>query len=165
MDITPFTNKINLITGTIIALLSYIFGVHWIFFVAFLVLNVFDYITGCLKSRLSGKLNSSKGVEGILKKLGYWIMIMVSFGMSAVFIEIGTTIGIKLEFTSMIGWITLITLIINEFRSILENLVEAGYHPPSILIKGLEAASKVIDEKIKIVVDEDSENEPESEEG
>lgn len=150
MNITPLTNKINLIIGAITALLSYIFGEHWILFMFFLLLNFGDYLTRWMAARLTGTENSKAGWIGILKKLGYWVMIALGFGMSVIFIEIGNTIGLNLEITTFIGWFVLATLIINEIRSILENLVEAGYKVPAILIKGLEVANKAIDGKIKI---------------
>lgn len=150
MNITPLTNKINLIIGAITALLSYIFGEHWILFMFFLLLNFGDYLTRWMAARLTGTENSKAGWVGILKKLGYWVMIALGFGMSIIFIEIGNTIGLNLEITTFIGWFVLATLIINEIRSILENLVEAGYKVPIILIKGLEVANKAIDGKIKI---------------
>ena len=86
----------NAIVGTVVAVLSYILGEHWILFVAFLLLNVADWITGWMKSRMAKKENSVKGWQGVLKKLGYWIMIMVAFGAGAVFIEIGKAIGVNL---------------------------------------------------------------------
>lgn len=150
-------DKVNAIGGTIVAVLSYVLGEHWFLFVAFLVLNVIDYITGLLKSKINHKENSVKGAVGALKKLGYWIMILVAFGASAIFIEIGNVIGIDLKVTSFIGWFVLATLIINEFRSILENFVEAGYKVPEILIKGLEIADKMI--KTKTDTTEDSKDE------
>lgn len=143
-------DKINMFYGTIVAILSYVLGEHWFLFVAFLVLNVIDYITGCLKSRINKKTNSAKGAIGILKKIGYWLMIVVAFSMSAILIELGSSIGVNLECMSMIGYMTLAALIINELRSILENFVEAGYNVPSILVKGLEVANKAIDGMIKI---------------
>ena len=82
----------NAIAGAIVAVLSYILGEHWILFVAFLLLNAADWITGWMKSRMAGKENSVKGWKGVLKKLGYWLMIMVAFGASAIFIEIGKAI-------------------------------------------------------------------------
>ena len=33
---------------------------------------------------------------------------------------------------------------VNEIRSICENFVEAGFHVPVILIKGLEVADKIV---------------------
>lgn len=144
----PIINKINALGGLIVAILSYVLGEHWFLFVGFLGLNVVDYITGCLKSRINGKTNSKKGAIGALKKLGYWLMILVAFGMSGIFIEIGETIGVNLQITEFVGWFVLATLIINEFRSIIENFVEAGYKVPSILTKGLEIANKKLDELI-----------------
>lgn len=154
MDITPLTNKINLIVGAIAALLSYIFGEHWILFAFFLLLNVGDYITRWIAARLTGTENSKAGWIGILKKLGYWIMVALGFGMSIIFIEIGSVIGLDLGVTTFIGWFVLATLIINEIRSILENLVEVyGDKVPNVLVKGLEVANKAIDGTIKITDD------------
>lgn len=150
MNITPLTDKINLILGVITTLLSYIFGEHWILFLFFLLLNFGDFLSRWLAARLTGTENSKAGWIGIVKKLGYWVMIALGFGMSIIFIEIGKVIGLDLGITTFIGWFVMATLIINEIRSILENLVEAGYNVPIVLIKGLEVANKAIDGKIKI---------------
>lgn len=158
MNIAPLTDKINLIVGAITALLSYLLGEHWILFIFYLALNGGDFLTRWLAARITGTENSRAGCIGILKKLGYWVMIALGFSMSIIFIEIGNTIGVNLEITTFIGWFVLATLIINEIRSILENLVEAGYKVPNILIKGLEVANKAIDGKIKIEEGESEED-------
>ena len=134
----------NAITGAVVAVLSYILGEHWLLFVAFLALNVADWLTGWMKSRMAGKENSVAGWKGVLKKLGYWLMIVVAFGAGAVFIEIGRSIGVDLGVTTLLGWFVLASLIINEIRSILENFVEAGYNVPGILISGLKVAEKIV---------------------
>lgn len=139
----------NAIAGAVVAVLSYILGEHWFLFVAFLLLNVSDWITGWMKSRMAGKENSVKGWKGVLKKLGYWIMIMVAFGSSAIFIEIGKAINVDLGITTLLGWFVLASLLINEIRSILENFVEAGFNVPIILIKGLEVADKVVNKDVE----------------
>lgn len=134
----------NAVVGGIVAVLSYIFGEHWILFALFLAFNVADWITGWMKSRIAGKENSQAGWKGVLKKLGYWLMIMVSFGASAVFIEVGKVLSIDLQITVLLGWFVLASLLVNEIRSICENFVEAGFDVPEILIKGLEVADKAI---------------------
>lgn len=139
-----YMDAINAVGGTIVTVLTAVFGTHWLLFVGFLVLNVVDYITGVRKSRLTGKDNSAKGVRGVWKKLGYWLMVLVAFLASAIFIEIGKTLGIDLSVTTYIGWFTLASLIINELRSIIENFVEAGDNVPSVLTKGLEVAENAI---------------------
>lgn len=143
----PFIDGYNVIVGTVVTVLSYILGEHWILFIAFLLLNVADWITGWIKSRIAGKENSTAGWKGVLKKLGYWLMIMVAFGASAVFIEIGKTIGIDLGITTLLGWFVLASLLINEIRSIVENFVEAGFNVPRILITGLEVADKIVNKE------------------
>lgn len=137
----------NAIVGSIVAVLSYIFGEHWILFALFLVFNLADWITGWMKSRIAHKENSKAGWKGVLKKLGYWIMIAVAFGASAVFVEIGKTIGVDLGITTLLGWFVLASLLVNEIRSICENFVEAGYNVPQILIRGLEVADKAINKE------------------
>lgn len=76
-------------------------------------------------------------------------MIMVAFGASAIFIEIGKAIGVDLGITTLLGWFVLASLLINEIRSILENFVEAGFNVPIILIKGLEVADKAVNTEKK----------------
>lgn len=134
----------NTIVGGTVALLSYIFGEHWILFALFLAFNVIDWITGWMKSRINKKENSVAGWKGALKKLGYWIMIGVAFGASVVFIEIGKVLSIDLQITVLLGWFVLASLLVNEIRSICENFVEAGFNVPKILTKGLEVADKTI---------------------
>lgn len=144
-----YMDTLNAVGGTIVAVLTAALGTHWFLFVGFLTLNIIDYITGVRKSRLTGKDNSAKGVRGVWKKLGYWLMVLVSFLASAIFIEIGKTLGIDLAITAYIGWFTLASLIINELRSIIENFVEAGDNVPSVLTKGLEVAEQAIDKEDK----------------
>lgn len=142
-----FIDAYNVVVGTIVAILSYVLGEHWILFVAFLLLNVADWLTGWMKSRINKKENSVAGWKGVLKKLGYWLMVAVAFGASAVFIEIGRTIGIDLGVTTLLGWFVLASLLINEIRSIIENFVEAGFNVPKILTKGLEVADKIVNQE------------------
>lgn len=124
---------------------------HWILFLFFLLLNFGDFLSRWMAARLTGTENSRAGWIGILKKLGYWIMVALGFGMSIIFIEIGTVIGVDLHVTTYLGWFVLATLIINEIRSILENLVEVyGDKVPAILVKGLQIANKSIDGVIKL---------------
>ena len=142
-----YMDTYNAIVGGIVAILSFVFGEHWILFAIFLLFNIADWLTGWMKSRMAGKENSVKGWQGVLKKLGYWLMILVAFAASAVFIEIGNTLGMDLGVTTLLGYFVLASLLVNELRSILENFVEAGYNVPNILVKGLEVTDKVVNEQ------------------
>jgi len=142
-----YMDTYNAVTGVLIAVLSLFFGEHWVLFALFLLLNVIDWLTGWMKSYIAGKENSVKGWKGVLKKLGYWMMILVAFVASYIFIDIGNVLGIDLGITTLLGWFVLASLLVNELRSIVENFVEAGYHVPSVLTKGLEVANKVINQE------------------
>lgn len=140
-----FNDTYNLAVGFIISIMTAIFGIYWYIFAAYLLFNVLDWLTGWYRSRKIKKESSREGLLGILKKLGYWIIIAVAFLMSNVFVHLGNDIlDINLNFLMMIGWFTLACLMVNEVRSILENLVECGYHVPSILIDGLDVADQMI---------------------
>lgn len=142
-----FLDKMNAIGGVAVAVLTYVLGEHWYLFAFFLFMNVVDYITGCMKSAIAHKLNSNKGWIGVLKKLGYWIMIVVAFAFSVFLVEIGKMLGIDFRVTTLLGWFVLASLCINEVRSIIENLVQCGYNVPKSLTKGLEVADKLINEE------------------
>lgn len=136
------TDSYNAFVGAMIAILTMVLGEHWYIFAAFLLLNVIDWITGWMKSRINGVENSMAGWKGVLKKLGYWLMIAVAFAIAAALIEVGKVIGIDLGVTTLLGWFVLASLIVNEARSIVENFVEAGYDVPKILTTGLQVADE-----------------------
>ena len=50
----------------------------------------------------------------------------------------------------MLGWFTLATYMVNEVRSILENLVRMHVNVPQFLIAGLDVTQKLIDSKTNI---------------
>lgn len=136
------TDSYNAFVGAVIAILTMVLGEHWYIFAAFLLINVIDWITGWMKSRINGVENSMAGWKGVLKKLGYWLMIAVAFAIAAALIEVGKVIGIDLGVTTLLGWFVLASLIVNEARSIVENFVEAGYDVPRILTAGLQVADE-----------------------
>lgn len=145
----------NAVAGAAAAVLVRVFGEHWILFAAFLLLNIADWITGWMKSRIAHKENSISGWKGVLKKLGYWLMILVAFVASAVFIEVGSILQINLHVTTLLGWFVLASLLVNEIRSICENFIEAGYKVPMILQNGLEVADQAVNKKKENVASED----------
>ena len=73
------------------------------------------------------------------------MVIGVAFFVSYCFVYMGEIIGINLEFVQLFGWFTLATYLINEIRSILENLVEMKVKVPSFLVNGLDIAQKLLD--------------------
>ena len=138
----------NTIVGVMVALLSAAFGTYWYIFAAFVVLNIFDWLTGWYKSRKQQTESSAVGLKGIIKKLGYWVIIAMAFLISNVFVQMGNDVlHMDLDFLMFVGWFTLACLMVNEARSVLENLVECGYEVPVILIQGLAVTEKLLNKE------------------
>lgn len=141
-----FIDKYNAAVGAVVSIMTAIFGTYWYIFAAYLLLNILDWLTGWYKANKKHEESSKVGLKGALKKLGYWAVILVAFVIAEVFVALGNDVlGVNLAFLTMIGWFTLAMLLVNEARSILENLVEMGYKVPEVLIKGLAITEKMIE--------------------
>ena len=156
-----FFDTYNIVVGAVIALFTTIFGVYWYIFAAYMVLNVFDWLTGWYKSRRARQESSAVGLKGIVKKLGYWVLIAVAFIVSTVFVKLGQDVlHVDLAFLNMIGWFTLACLMVNEVRSVIENLVQLGYNVPTVLIKGLAVTEQLVNQAADFAEkEEDDDNE------
>ncbi len=140
------TDKYNAVVGIVVALLTAVFGAYWYVFAAYLLLNIVDWLSGWYKAHKKKQESSKVGAVGAVKKLGYWAVILVAFTISGCFVQVGQDmLGINLSFLHMLGWWVLAMLIINEARSILENLIELGYEVPEILVEGLAVTEKLIE--------------------
>ena len=141
----------NAAMATIVLLLSTLFGQFWYLFAAFLLFNVLDYLTGWYKARKLKQESSAIGLQGLVKKMLYWVLIAVAFVTAAVFTALGNDIlQIDLSFLNLLGWFCLASLMVNEARSIVENFVEMGYNVPTFLTKGLQVAADLIDSKADV---------------
>lgn len=121
----------------------YLFGIY-------LLLNVLDWLTGWYKARVKKEASSKAGLNGIIKKVGYWIILLIAFLIPYMFQRLGKDLlDMDLGYLSALGWFTLANLLINEIRSILENLIACGYQVSEILKRGLEITEKMLDEKEK----------------
>lgn len=152
-NIMKFFNIVNSIFSAIIVGISELFSGQRVLFLGYLILNLVDFVTGTIKARISKTESSSKGLTGIIKKVGYWILILITFLASYMLSNLGELINVDINFVVLFGWFTLGCLIINEFRSILENLSELGVKLPDFLIKGLEVIQSIIEKKTKEIDD------------
>lgn len=152
-EILKIFNKISSIISVIGTLITNVLGTHWILFLGYLILNIFDYITGTIKAKIKKQENSNKGLLGIIKKICYWILISVAFLISYLLVDIGNFININLEFVMLFGWFTVVCLIINESRSIIENLIEIGIKVPAFLSKGLEIYNNTLENIINGLIE------------
>lgn len=148
-DTPKIADNVNLVWGMIVAFFSFVFGEHWFLFAGFLALNVVDIITGTYKARTTNAVSSAEGFRGVIKKVWYWTVIAIAFFIANSFVEMGEVIGIKLDFVILFGWLTLAMYLVNEIRSVLENLVEVGVEVPDFMVKGLDITKKLMDARAK----------------
>ena len=141
-------DKLTLTYGGAVTVLTYILGSYWYVFVGYLLLNVIDYITGVADAYRRKTLDFSVAVNGIIKKLAYWLLIATSFLIANIFSEIGGgLLGLDLSIIVYVGYFTVCSLIITETVSILKNLDSIGVKVPSVLLKVVNAIKDNIDER------------------
>lgn len=107
--------------------LIYLLGGWDIALQSLLIVIILDYLTGISKSYVSKKLNSNKGLKGIVKKLCMLCMVAVACIVDRVVGE-----------TGLIRTLIIYYLVANEGLSIIENLSEMNILVPKILKDKLE---------------------------
>ena len=122
--------------------------------ILFIAAVLIDYVTGWIKAKYFLRdWNSKSGLQGIIKKFMYFVMVGTAFLIGWGIREIGESAGINLEFAMFIGWYVTAVLLINELTSILENFyVIMPEKVPIWLIKTLKIADETIAGKINDVV-------------
>ena len=151
---TNVFDKVNVVWGAIMAAFAAALGQYWFLFFGLLLCNVVDWNSGWMKSSMKGESCSRVGAIGAMKKVWYWVVIGIAFFIGFSFEQMGQTIGISLAFMNMVGWFVLANYLVNEIRSILENLVEMGVDVPAFLVKGLQVTSEKIEQAAEIGGDE-----------
>lgn len=122
--------------------------------ILFIAAVIIDYVTGWIKAKYFLKdWNSKTGLQGIIKKLLYFVMIGTAFLIGWGIKEMGAGAGVNLDFAMLIGWYVTAVMLVNEFTSILENLyVIMPEKVPVWLIKTLKIADEKIEGKINDLV-------------
>ena len=148
-------NKIDIFKGMIasfMGMLTSIFGILAIPMMLLVVCNLFDYATGILASKYRlQKIESYKGIKGIAKKIGMWLLVIVGAIMDALLEYSVAQLGIVVPFTFMIAAIVAIWIICNELISILENLKDMEVPLPDFLMKLTENIKSQMELKVDVI--------------
>ena len=120
-------HAISFITGTLATALVYFLGGWDIALQILITVIILDYITGVCKAIYNKKMNSKVGAKGIIKKLGYLIVVAVS-------VELDRITGN----TGAIRTLVIYFFVANEGISILENWGGMGLPLPQKLTDTLE---------------------------
>lgn len=120
-------NFINFVTGTLATALVYFLGGWDIALQTLLIVIALDYITGICKAIYNKKINSSVGLKGIMKKVGYLIIVAVAVILDRIAGNTGAIRTLVIYF-----------FVANEGISILENWGGMGLPLPQKLTDTLE---------------------------
>lgn len=120
-------NIVNFFTGTVFATITYFLGGWDMALEILLVMIVLDYITGVFKAIFNKKLNSEVGIKGVIKKVGYLIIVAVSVMLDRIIGDTGAIRNVVIFF-----------FVANEGISLVENWVAMGLPMPQIIVDTLE---------------------------
>lgn len=120
-------NIINFFTSTLLTTVVYFLGGLDTALKTLLILIVLDYITGLCKAIINKKINSLIGLKGIIKKVGYLIVVALSVLLDEVIGDTGAIRNLVIYF-----------FVANEGISILENWGAMGLPLPKKVFEVLE---------------------------
>ena len=114
--------------------------------------SVIDYITGLgaspyRKTDGDGSISSYKSIQGIIKKVCMWLLVVVGAIIDQLLIYTTDKIGITMPFTFLVACIVAIWIICNELISILENLKDMGVKIPAFLTPIVKNIQSQVEEK------------------
>lgn len=118
---------INYVISTILTTVVYYLGGMDTAMKTLLILMVLDYVTGICKSIVNKKINSIIGAKGIIKKVGYLIIIALSFLLDGIVGDTGAIRNLVVYF-----------FVANEGISIVENWGAMGLPLPTKIMDVLE---------------------------
>ena len=113
-----------------------------------LVLVILDYATGMTNAWIHRELSSNKGIQGIVKKIGYFIAIVVAMVVDYLIIQFAQYFNFNVPpQATIVALLVTIWLILNEALSILENLDKIGTPIPNFLKKLIERLKQKTEEQ------------------
>lgn len=120
-------NILNFVTGTLATTLVYFLGGWDVSLQVLILVVVLDYITGLCKAIYNKKINSAVGAKGIVKKVGYFVVVAVAVLVDRIAGNTGAIRTLVIYF-----------FVANEGISILENWGGMGLNLPQKLVDTLE---------------------------
>jgi len=151
--------KIKAIFIAVGSVISSFLGILFIPVLLMVSCNVLDYITGIIAAPKRGeKINSSIGLQGIVKKICMWLLVVVGVIIDELISYAINTIGWDIPFTFVVACVVCIWLICNELLSILENLKDIGVPLPAFLAKIVVYIKSKAEQKADILPKDGEEN-------
>ena len=148
--------KIN-VTAVISVLMSWL-GILAIPVFLLVGANVVDYVTGlCAAKYRNEPISSYKGMRGIWKKIGMWLLVLVGAWIDILMNYAIEYIGISFTLPFIVATVVAVWLVVNEVISILENLKDIGTDIPPFLLPLMKNIKTKVEETADFVESEEEE--------
>ena len=110
------------------------------------VVMVLDYATGLTAAWVHRELDSRTGIIGIVKKLGYLVLVVVGGCVDWLLMSGMAAVGLEQSVSFVFGLVITVWLILNELISILENLGSMeGFPLPAFLVGMVHKLKKTVE--------------------
>lgn len=147
--------KIKVIFTAIISTLMSCLGLLAVPVLLLVSCNVIDYITGlCAAKYRSERIDSYKGLRGIIKKVCMWLLILVGAFVDVLLKYAVEYIGITTPLPFFVATVVAVWLVINEIISILENITDIGVAMPPFLMPFVKNIKRQVEDKTDLEDDE-----------
>lgn len=145
-------DKIKVVFITFFTAVHSKLGVLAIPFYILVVTNIIDYGTGICASACRGeKVSSSKGFQGIAKKVCMWLLVLVGAIVDYMIIALSHTLHIEIGFNNIVAIAVVFWLLANELISILENIHDIGVPMPAFLMSLVKFIKEKTEETVPSV--------------
>lgn len=142
------------IIGAVMGVIAYLANCIDAVLVVLAIFLVIDYIAGVTLALLQGQFDRKKGVQGVIKKLFYIILVLIGFLLDFVISTVAQDAGLAFTTGGVLGLAVTLYLIGNEGLSILESLVGIGLPVPPFLQKAFGYVKDSSGKMVKIPKEE-----------
>ena len=127
--------KMVIILSFLFATVHFLFGFNHLFLTAFVVLLVFEWITGVQASRKRGEKHESRKFGRMLLKIAIYLVIIYILHTLSANADFPSVAGFEFDPFHWLYWIVLIGIIWQLVVSLLENLDGLGFRFAKVLLK------------------------------
>lgn len=143
--------KIKVIVTAIVSALMSWLGILAIPVLLLVGCNVIDYGTGlCAAKYREERIDSYKGLKGIVKKVCMWLLIVVGAFIDILINYAVEYMGFAISLPFIVATIVAVWLIVNEIISILENMTDIGVDMPPFLLPLVKNIKHQVEEKAEM---------------
>lgn len=128
-----FVNLEIVSVSAILALVKTLFGVDWVFFSAYIVLILFEWITGVKASLKKGEKHESRKLGRMIFKIGVYSLVILILNTFHTHLHFPVVFGYEIDPFVWLYWVTLFVIIWQLFISVLENLDTLGFKWAKVL--------------------------------